>query len=252
MPRRWGRAIVGLVNAGAVAALASCLGDDPIAPAPPPESAEGGSITDAPASGDERADAAEQQTDASADACTVGFSGPLIAKVASVDSNGLVNWANAEGARVPGDTSLATGAWENPDASAISTRALVLRDFGAAVPPQATVTGITATIHRRADGPDGGAGGIRDREVFLDFDGASVSTDQASGAYWPHEVQAVAYGGSDDDWGTSIDGGLTPEIANSSLFGVRFRAYFERGGLNGRRVASVDAITLTVHFTCPK
>ncbi len=146
------------------------------------------------------------------------------------------------------DNSVGVTAWTNPgnitanDSSfaTITTGAtsqyLRGRDYGFAIPTNATVTGIQVTIGRKAT--QTGGNGTRDIVVSLFKGGTGVVGDNKADTAtdWPTSVGAVTYGATNDLWGTT----WTPAQINAAGFGVVLQA--DRNG----ETASVDFIRVKV------
>jgi hypothetical protein len=124
--------------------------------------------------------------------------------------------------------------------------------FGFAVPPTATITGVSLQIGKAA------ALGttIFDTNmpstavapgVLLQNNGVALGTDHAVGGVWPaagpNPATVFNYGGPTDKWGAS----LTPAIVNSSGFGFLFSAY--QGPGSGGGSATLTNPTMTVYYT---
>lgn len=112
--------------------------------------------------------------------------------------------------------------------------------FGLSIPAGSQIDGVTVHVERMASS----SSSIRDYDVYLVKGGATIGSDRSSSSYWPTFDGNATYGGSSDDWNTS----LTAADVNASDFGVRLKA---RNYSSSSRTASVDHIDLTVTYTGP-
>jgi Tfp pilus assembly protein PilX len=113
--------------------------------------------------------------------------------------------------------------------------------FGFAIPSNATITGISASVERGASA----SGYIGDVDVYLLKNGATTGvTDHATSGDWNSSDAVRTYGSSNDTWGTS----WTPAQVNASNFGLRFKVDSDAPG---NVTASVDHISITVYYSLP-
>lgn len=118
-------------------------------------------------------------------------------------------------------------------------------NFGFAVPSNATIVGVVATLTR-----SGGSGlglPIVDGHVWLVKAGVvqTGGTDQSTGSTWTANfVDKSLPAGTSDLWGTT----LTYADVNDPGFGVAWQA--KDTGITGS-TAAVDALALTVYYTVP-
>lgn len=113
---------------------------------------------------------------------------------------------------------------------------LILDDFEFDVPSDATIVGISATIHHAG----GGAEEASDQVVRIVKGGVIGETGREKPGYWPLEITPEPYGGPDDLWGET----WTPADVNSESFGLAIAALPADSG--GR--AYVDVAYLEVHY----
>lgn len=110
--------------------------------------------------------------------------------------------------------------------------------FGLDIPPQATVTGISVAVRRRASFM-----GVIDSQVRLIRDGAPVGQNRALLAEWPNAFAEQTYGNPGDTWGLT----WTREQIRAPGFGVGIRAVTDLGlGID----IAIDLVRVTVHYTC--
>lgn len=126
------------------------------------------------------------------------------------------------------------------------TECLKCTGFGFAIPPNATITGITATCTRNS----GPVGGIKDNHVWLVKAGVvnTAGTDQSTNANWSSGGLGVDFtlpvASTSDLWGTT----LTPADVNDPGFGVAWRA---KNTAVSASSAYIDAVSITVYYTVP-
>lgn len=110
-------------------------------------------------------------------------------------------------------------------------------NFSFAIPSDATITGITVGIEKKASSSI-----IVDTIVKLVKGGTISGDNKASASVWSTSDAYTTYGGSSDMWGLS----LTPADVNASNFGVVIT-----GGVNTSSSANmyVDHIEITVDYT---
>lgn len=111
-------------------------------------------------------------------------------------------------------------------------------NFGFSIPTNVEVNGVRVYINRKGSL----VGTIEDSSVRLvNADGNNEGNDKASG-FWPVDADTATYGGTFDTWGIS----LTPEIINSTNFGIRLSA------LNYDPIASAATVywvKITIFYT---
>jgi hypothetical protein len=154
------------------------------------------------------------------------------------------------------DPSIGTVAWSNPgsitasddsrataDLPAVATtHYLVATDFGFNIPLTATVTGIQVEWEKSLNS---GAGALADSAVRIVKGGIVGSNDRSDGSTWPSTDTYVAYGTTNDLWGTT----WTPADINASTFGAAIAAV-ETIPLRSAS-AGIDYVRLTVSYTLP-
>jgi hypothetical protein len=112
--------------------------------------------------------------------------------------------------------------------------------FGVNLPAGSTVVGIEAEIERKASNTSS----IEDYDVFLLKAGAPSGSDKASTTDWTTTDSTRTYGSSSDLWGTT----WTEAQVEASNFGIRLKA---RNLTTSTRTASVDYVTITIHYQPP-
>jgi len=178
------------------------------------------------------------------------FSVPYKATAATTGSQSGTNFSSI-------DFSGADHAWSNPGRAASSNNSdatvtitsssnvseyLRVTGFGFSIPSGATIDGIQVGIERSQT--DNG-GNIRDNIVKLVKNNNVVGSNKATNTNWPNSDAVATYGsGTSDLWGTS----WTVSDINDNDFGVVLSVGRTSGGDD---TASVDHITITVHYTLP-
>ncbi|MEW6468558.1 MAG: T9SS type A sorting domain-containing protein [Bacteroidota bacterium] len=122
-----------------------------------------------------------------------------------------------------------------------SSRYLVARDFGFAIPAGSVIDGIEVTIERK-----GQDNKIEDRSVRLLKSGALAGNDYAVSGHWPDADGVRTYGGPSDIWGTA----WTPAEINASGFGVAIAIQKKSNG-GGEKTAFIDHIQVKIIYTSP-
>jgi hypothetical protein len=115
---------------------------------------------------------------------------------------------------------------------------LTVTNFGFSVPGGNTVVGVEVAIERKGEV----LGAIQDSTVKLIKGGSVVGDNKASADFWPDSDGTKPYGSSSDAWGVS----LSDSDVNASNFGVHVKVF---NATKAIRAASVDHITITVHYT---
>jgi hypothetical protein len=110
---------------------------------------------------------------------------------------------------------------------------LTVTNFGFSVPSYSIITGIEVEIDRRVS-----AGSATDFSVTLVGGPNDQSANRAKGDAYTGTLTKITYGSQSDTW----DSEITPELVNSTGFGVRFRF---AGTSN---TVEVDSIRLRVHY----
>jgi hypothetical protein len=151
---------------------------------------------------------------------------------------GALAWSNPTYAEAD-DGSSATAA--TTSATDVQTHYLRALDYGASIPADATINGITVRVDRYRQ-----VGLVSDASLRLFRGGGAVGDDKAAlGTSWPWLGYAVAtYGGAADLWGEA----WTPGDINGADFGVGLSAYV-RGNKGATGTAYVDVISVEVTYT---
>lgn len=118
---------------------------------------------------------------------------------------------------------------------------LIASDFQFEIPANATITGITFSVNRSADGPNT----IADYEVKVMRGTSTLGLDRAMTTPWTNTFQYANYGGANDLWGAT----WTPSEINASTFGVALTPMYLDTAGNAR--AYVDFVRATVSYTVP-
>lgn len=155
-------------------------------------------------------------------------------------------WVSATNAKT-NDASYAT----YPDRTKDSTSAtLILQDYGFAIPADAVITGIAATVKLNA-WVSHTYGDVYTGFLSLrDAAGAFVGTGKVDGTAWPITssdggvTTTRVYGSSSDMWGVA----LTPTMVNDPDFGLSIALNYTVS--NGATIESgIDYMSLTVYYT---
>jgi hypothetical protein len=154
---------------------------------------------------------------------------------AAVSCGGTTAWTNPNNAATVNATN-ATAAL----AVGTTSHCLQVTGLGFAIPTNATITGVTATITRNASANSR----VLDNTVQLLVGGVATGTNKATATTYTTTLTAATYGGSADLWGTT----LTPAQVNATNFGINFSA--GRTG-TGSATARVDAIQVNICYSTP-
>ncbi|HCV43174.1 MAG TPA: hypothetical protein DGH68_06795, partial [Bacteroidetes bacterium] len=153
---------------------------------------------------------------------------------ANVASVGTVAWTN------PGNALTNNNSYATVTLASQTSNYLQTTNYGFAIPTDATINGIQATIGR-FENTTGTGNDVRDNVVQLIKAGALVGSNYAvTGTDWPTSETAVNYGGTADLWGAT----WTPAEVNATNFGVALSA-----NSTNSRTASVDYMTISVTYT---
>ena len=110
------------------------------------------------------------------------------------------------------------------------------------IPATAVIDGIIVTIGRLSSGSSGNS--IKDVNVRMIKSGAiDLNANRANATRWGFTETAQTYGSATDLWGTT----WTPAQINAADFGAALSVQAE----GTTRTASVDYISITVHYTLP-
>lgn len=122
------------------------------------------------------------------------------------------------------------------------SNALLVTGFGAAIPANATVTGVIVSV-KRFD-----LNQIVDHSLTLSSQGAAIGSNHASPIDWKTQIpETVTYGGASDTWGVA----LSPGTVNAADFGVALAVKSGDATNVFPQSARVDAITVTIHYSAP-
>ncbi len=152
-------------------------------------------------------------------------------------------WLNPQLAMLPDSQFASTPLQAYPNcfqSACYHARGMLASGFGFSIPPNATVTGITVDILRKAYT----SGTIRDSAVALIKNGQNAGAPKVGPDPWPLMAQYKTYGDTADVWGTT----WTPADLNSAQFGVYLKPMNKSGGFDS---AAVDQIRVTAHYTVP-
>ena len=121
---------------------------------------------------------------------------------------------------------------------------LILKNWGFAIPTDATIVGISFTYYQLCTT----AGGIMYDYIvkLVDGSGNLVGNNKAAGYIWPNSGSAASktYGSSSDTWGASP----TPSMVNDSDFGVAL-AIGTDNGADGSIRESYGTFSITITYT---
>jgi large repetitive protein len=124
-----------------------------------------------------------------------------------------------------------------------TSRYLLGRAFGFAVPTTATINGIEYVLGARLQ--IGIQGNVTDNSVRLFIGGVAAGDNKAIvGNYTPNTPADVTYGGAADLWGLTP----TPAQINAADFGVGYSFVASSVGEYGLNL-TVDWVTVTVYYT---
>lgn len=184
--------------------------------------------------------------------CGCGPSEERSPTIAAFDDYGMTPWANI--ARALSDDEMYATA--NLPAGGNSER-LHLLDFGFAIPDQAVIDGIEASLERSRTGN----GNVRDLSIYLLRDregivGQASNKNLGKVVNWPTTDAVQGYGGPTEQWGVddetlAIDPAApwTPAHINHPNFGLRIRTENDHG--SAAATAQIDYARLRIHFHCP-
>ena len=153
-------------------------------------------------------------------------------------SIGTVNWTN------PGNALSSNGAYATAGVAGggTTTRYLQCIGYGFALPPNATINGITVSVERRSS--SAAAGGSQDAAVRIVQGGAIGADDRSTTTVYTTADVTEAHGGATDLWGLAWTSG----DINASDFGAAIAAKKNSAG-GGTHTLSVDVISITVDYT---
>jgi RHS repeat-associated protein len=143
----------------------------------------------------------------------------------------------------------ATASGTVPKCSDIITNYLEATGYFGAIPSNATITGVVATIYRRASVNNPLTVQVYDNYVKLIKGGVISGTDHSGLYAWSTSETAFTYGSSTDLWGVA----LTPGDVNAGNFGLAFQADLSNASSTraGSESAVVDYISITVYYSVP-
>lgn len=178
--------------------------------------------------------------------------GPLYPGAATNNSAvGTVDWAGRFGPSLLDAIEANDGvaAWARDSSgygAGMTSRYLVVTDFGFAIPTGATIDGILVEMERIS----GGDSVMLDNAVRIVKGGTIGSTDKSSASVWGTST-TISYGGASDLWGESwaysdinaSNFGFAISVTNPSAFDVntpqadfvRITVYYTEGGGGNRR-----------------
>ncbi|MCB0319866.1 MAG: hypothetical protein KDD60_03005 [Bdellovibrionales bacterium] len=156
-----------------------------------------------------------------------------------------------EGERWDGGTSMlqvcsGSSGMIGPMTNSPNTKLLVATGYGFQIPEDAVITGIEATVAKKAAHSDSEKT-IRDEQVRLVRAGQPGSENKAeTETSWPFRTFGHStYGGANDLWGES----WTPEDINHEDFGIAVSATSFEGEPGGARTGHIDCMLLKVFYT---
>ena len=158
----------------------------------------------------------------------------------SVNSPGTITWSS------PGNITSSVGnlyatSFLHPSEN---SEYLQGKNYGFAIPANATIKGITVSIKRQSDYELLGFG-IYDVGLNLLKNNATVGTPEPYPGSWPISWQVVTYGGPSDLWGTT----WTAAEINNVNFGASLSV--RNNGIIKDKTAIVDYIQISVTYTLP-
>jgi hypothetical protein len=118
---------------------------------------------------------------------------------------------------------------------------LVLTDFKAALPENASITGIQFEVRRASL-----TGNAEDDSIQIVSNGTIAGTNHAHSGSWPTALAYSRYGGAYDTWGVPW---TVPDL-RSSGFGISIAPKYT-GPPDGNEHVYVDSTRLTVFYTQP-
>jgi hypothetical protein len=154
---------------------------------------------------------------------------------ANVTGVGTVAWSNP-GNITASDNSYATA----PLSAGEQTNYLRASNFGFNIPTTATIVGIEVVVERFG-GVFGSQAGASDTIVRMVKSGTIAGDNKSLGSEYPVFEMTSTFGAATDLWGTT----WTPSDINDSTTGVVFSANCP----DQDSTASVDHVTMTVHYT---
>lgn len=154
------------------------------------------------------------------------------------------------------DSTVAGNAWSNVNNATASDNAyatavldtfgvatthyLKATNFGFSIPAGATINGVVAAVEGKVTDVDG-----VDQSIKLVKGGTIQGNEKARSSpsyYWAFSDTVMSFGASNDVWGLT----LTDTDINASNFGFVVSLAVDGGGVG---TASVDQMTLTIHYT---
>lgn len=151
---------------------------------------------------------------------------------ADVSSVGSIAWTNPNNIASAGQSATAT-------LGTFVSHYLQATNFGFAVPPSATILGISASITKS----NSAASSVADSSVKIVKAGTATGTDHASATAWSTVATAQAYGGSNDLWGVT----WLPSDINNSGFGIAISA--KSLGVGSTNCAVYAFVAITVFYS---
>lgn len=126
-----------------------------------------------------------------------------------------------------------------------TTHYLKITGFNFSIPSYASICGVAVSIRRRANGLVFLlSAGVRDNEIKVIKNGAITGDDRANKTdNWPGSLQSANYGGSADNWGTT----LSPADVNASNFGIAISAKLTALAA-ALPSAEIDDVKMTVYY----
>jgi hypothetical protein len=163
-------------------------------------------------------------------------------------SVGTIDWLNDSNAQTSNNTYAVVGdTVAYAEGSDITSYYLVATQLATPIPSDATVTGITIYIERKASKNTGGVF-VDDNRVRLVKGGTIQATDKASASVWPTTDTATSYGGSSDLWSDT----WSASDINASNFGVALSVNSWGDNIELETAqASVDHIYAVIDYTVP-
>ncbi|HEX9979635.1 MAG TPA: T9SS type A sorting domain-containing protein [Flavobacterium sp.] len=168
---------------------------------------------------------------------TIVSNGPNTTGTGASIAGANADWSNPGNIAAAGNATVSAGAGDNSDF-------LQGTNFGFAIPANATIVGIQATINR--SGTQSLGVGYRDQAVHLVKNNSILTgTNKATGTTWGTSMSAVNYGSASDMWGTA----WTPSDINNAGFGLALSVH--SNAIFSTLTASVDYFRITVSYTLP-
>jgi hypothetical protein len=147
-------------------------------------------------------------------------------------------WTIPAGALLANDTNNASVSLGSTLSGNNTSHYLSASNFGFAIPPGATILGITVEIDQRASNTSN----VTDSSVRIVKNGAIQSTDKATSTTWGTSDSTQSYGGNNDLWGTTWNA----SDINNATTGVVFAA--DNSNFLSTRTAYIDFIRMTVYY----